>query len=161
MCIMQIDILAVGKIKERYLLEGINSLSARIHRYVRCTITEIPDDRSGVSQEGAVKQSIIREGERILRDIPAASFIWVLDPAGRMYSSLSFAQRMNAFSIEGPHKVVFIIGGPHGLSRNVKQAADELLSLSLMTFPHETARFLLLEQIYRAFKINKGEPYHK
>ncbi len=158
---MQITILAVGKVRERYLLEAIGDFSARIRPYVTCTITEIPDDRGGEARDDAKKQSCRREGERIGKEIPLGSYVWALDPSGKPYSSLSFAERLKIFSLDGPHKIVFIIGGPYGLSEAVKGEADELLSLSPMTFSHEVARFLLLEQLYRAFRINRNEPYHK
>ncbi|MBN1166971.1 MAG: 23S rRNA (pseudouridine(1915)-N(3))-methyltransferase RlmH [Methanospirillaceae archaeon] len=158
---MQISILAVGKVREKYLLEGISDFSARIRPYVTCTITEIPDDRGGDARDDAKKMSCKREGERISKEIPGGSYVWVLDPAGKRYSSLSFAERLKSLSLDGPHKIVFIIGGPHGISEEVKKEADELLSLSPMTFSHEVARFLLLEQLYRAFRINRNEPYHK
>ena len=158
---MQIYILAVGKIRERYLKEGIEDFILRIRPYVNLTVTDIAQERAVDTGDSAIRQICSREGGRIMREIPNGSLVIALDPAGRSYTSESFANCIRKYEIDGPHTIVFVIGGSHGLSPEVKKQADELLSFSSMTFPHQVARFLLLEQLYRAFRIIRGEPYHK
>lgn len=162
-CLMQmrIHIIAVGKIRERYIGDGVEDFIFRLRPYLNVTVTEIPEERTKESKNVAIYHICQKEGERIRNAIIPGAYVWALDPAGKVYSSTSFAERIEKCEIDGPHTIVFIIGGSYGLSPEIKKQADELLSLSPMTFPHQIARFILLEQLYRAFRIIRGEPYHK
>jgi 23S rRNA (pseudouridine1915-N3)-methyltransferase len=159
---MQILIIAVGKIKERFLADGIAEYVKRLKPYTRLTITEVDDARrlvnpSPVQQE----QAVAREGERITGLIPEGSIAVALAVDGKPYSSPDLAALIRKHEVSGTKTIVFIIGGDLGLAPQVLERCDFKLSLSSMTFTHPLARLLLLEQIYRAFRINANEPYHK
>jgi len=158
---MHIHIVAVGRIRERYIGDGIEDFILRLRPYVHVTVTEVAEERTKESKNPAIGNICQKEGERIENELEQGAYVWALDPAGKLYTSNLFAERIEKFEIDGPHSVFFIIGGSYGLSPGIKKRADELLSLSPMTFPHQLARFLLLEQLYRAFRIIRGEPYHK
>ncbi len=156
---MQITLLAVGKCRKPYLREGVSDYINRIRRYASLEHVELKEERA--SRTGATPGGLGREGERILRRLPENAYLVVLDPAGNECSSDALAQRIRRIGIEGTSRIAFAIGGPSGLSSDVIRRADWRLSLSSFTFPHEIARLVLLEQIYRAFKISRGEPYHR
>jgi 23S rRNA (pseudouridine1915-N3)-methyltransferase len=159
---MQIQVIAVGKIKEKFLQEGIAEYEKRLRPYVNLQIREIGEEKRPVAASVSTEKAAMeKEGERILAAIPAGSFIISLDVTGTSWSSPELAEFMRQRELSGMNQIVFVIGGDLGLSPAVLSRSDMRLSLSKMTFTHQIARFLLLEQIYRACRINSGEPYHK
>ncbi|HVP95620.1 23S rRNA (pseudouridine(1915)-N(3))-methyltransferase RlmH [Methanoregula sp.] len=159
---MQVRIIAVGKIKERFLSDGIAEYEKRLVPYLKLSITEIAEERRGVhasaSQEQHAKE---KEGERILAAIPEGTYVVVLDIRGTELASEALAARLRSLQLAGTPSVTVIIGGDLGLSDAVLGRAALRLSLSPMTFTHQMARLILMEQLYRACRINSGEPYHK
>ncbi len=159
---MQIDIIAVGKIKEKYINLGIAEFVKRLSSYCKLNITEIPDqptpDNASHAEELAIKD---KEGEKILSKIKDQSYVIALAIEGKMLSSEQLAKEMDKLAISGNSHITFIIGGSLGLSDLILKKAHQKLSFSKMTFPHQLMRLILLEQIYRGFRIIRGEPYHK
>ena len=159
---MRITLLTVGRIKERYLEEAIREYAKRLGRYCRLTIAEIPDEKTpdgaGEALERQIKE---KEGQRLLARIKDGDFVIALAIEGRMLSSEELAARLERLGVDGVSHIVFVIGGSLGLSEAVLRRADFSLGFSRMTFPHQLMRVVLLEQIYRSFRINAGEPYHK
>ncbi len=159
---MQIRIIAVGKIKEKYLQDGILEYSKRLRPYVKLQIVEIAEEKRPVSASPAAGSiAMEKEGDRILAAIPEGSVIIALDPKGLGWSSEALAERIRQWEISGQNNISIIIGGDLGLSDTVLTRSYLRLSLSPMTFTHQMVRLILLEQLYRACKINHGEPYHK
>ena len=159
---MKITIIAVGKIKESYLKEGINEYIKRLRRFCNIDIIEVADQQAPESLSPAQEEQVREtEGESILKKIKPGSTVIALDVRGISLDSVEFADKINNYAISGNSHITFIIGGSLGLHNNVLKAANERLSLSRMTFPHQLTRLILLEQIYRAFKIISGETYHK
>ncbi|NNU94133.1 23S rRNA (pseudouridine(1915)-N(3))-methyltransferase RlmH [Geobacillus sp. NFOSA3] len=159
---MHIHIISVGKLKEKYLMQGIDEYKKRLSSYAKVDIIEVPDEKAPEHlSEQEMEQIKQREGERILAKIPNDAYVIALAIEGKMKSSEQFAASLDKLATYGKSKIAFIIGGSLGLSKQVMQRADEALSFSKMTFPHQLMRLILLEQIYRAFRINRGEPYHK
>ncbi|MEW6288730.1 MAG: 23S rRNA (pseudouridine(1915)-N(3))-methyltransferase RlmH [Thermodesulfobacteriota bacterium] len=154
---MRLELLFPGKTKEAYLKKGIDDFSERLSHYVK-TDFKIIKDRSG-AQDTA--RAMRLEGEQLLENCSKSAWVVVLDPGGRQLSSEEFAGMVENWEGQGRQVVSFIIGGPDGLSPAVIARADLLLSLSRMTFTHEMARLLLLEQLYRAYSIKAGTKYHK
>ncbi|HMM21995.1 MAG TPA: 23S rRNA (pseudouridine(1915)-N(3))-methyltransferase RlmH [Selenomonadales bacterium] len=158
---MRISIVTVGKIKERYLTEGIAEFTKRLTPFCRLDIVEVAEERMPENPSGADKaKALAREGERILKAVRAGSHLIVLDLGGRQLSSEELAAKLDALALAGQSDLTFAIGGAFGLAPAVTAAAQDKLSFSKMTFTHQMIRLLLLEQIYRAFKISRGEPYH-
>ncbi|AEH49726.1 23S rRNA (pseudouridine(1915)-N(3))-methyltransferase RlmH [Parageobacillus thermoglucosidasius] len=159
---MHIHIISVGKLKERYLAEGIAEYTKRLSSYAKVGIIEVPDEKAPEHlSEQEAEQIKQKEGERILAKIPDDAYVIALAIEGKMKSSEQFAESLDKLATYGKSKIAFIIGGSLGLSKQVMERADEALSFSKMTFPHQLMRLILLEQIYRAFRISRGEPYHK
>jgi 23S rRNA (pseudouridine1915-N3)-methyltransferase len=159
---MHIRIIAVGKIKERFLQEGIAEYGKRLRPYVKLQITEIAEEKRPQPASPATGSAVReKEGERIVAAIPEGFPAIALDVQGLSWSSEELASFFREREISGPNQVVFIIGGDLGLSPSVLARCTLRLSLSRMTFTHPMARLLLLEQVYRAFRILRGEPYHK
>ncbi|MDD1694601.1 MAG: 23S rRNA (pseudouridine(1915)-N(3))-methyltransferase RlmH [Methanoregula sp.] len=159
---MQIRIIAVGKIKEKFLQEGIAEYEKRLHPYVKLQIVEVSEEKRPASASSSVERTAMeKEGERILAAIPDGSFVIVLDIRGQSLSSEELAQSFRQWELAGQNQLAFVIGGDLGLSPAVLARSDLRLSFSRMTFTHPMARFLLVEQVYRAFRILRGEPYHK
>ena len=159
---MQVHIIAVGKIKEKYLQEGIAEYQKRLRPYVKLNILEIAEDkRIGHLTPSDQKRIKEAEGKRILGLIPPDSFVIVLDVNGVHWSSETLAENLHRYEIAGRNSLSIIIGGDLGLSDTVIARSNVRLSLSLMTFTHQMIRQILLEQLYRACKINHNEPYHK
>ncbi len=161
---MQITLLCVGKVKEAYLREAIAEYKKRLTRYTKVEILEVADEPApenlSHSQEELVKE---REGQRmaaILDKMPDASVI-ALDRKGTMPDSVGFANKIQALTVSGKSHLVFLIGGSLGLCPQILSRAAERISFSALTFPHQLMRVITLEQIYRAFRILRGEPYHK
>jgi len=150
-----LKIAAVGKIKERYLKEGIAEYQKRLRPYTRLVIEEVPDEPLGKEPKKAAEG----EGNRLLQKIGAGAYVAALDRQGREFSSEELASWLAAREMEGK-EVVLTVGGAAGLSLPVLTRANEKISFSRLTFPHQLFRLLLLEQIYRAYKILRGEPYH-
>ena len=158
---MAINIVAVGKIKESYIQSGIDNFTKRLKRYTDVNIievksTHVPQNASG-SQIEEVKR---KEGKKLKESVPERSYKIALDVKGKPMTSEGLAKSIKNLQIRGDSDISFIIGGPHGLSDEVIKMADYKLSLSHMTFTHQMIRLILLEQVYRAYKIIKGEPYH-
>lgn len=159
---MQIRIIAVGKLKEKYWREGTGEYTKRLGPYARIEIIEVAEERVRENPSpGEIQQVINREGERIMNHLSPSFFVIPLAMEGKMFSSEALSGLLGKLSLEGKSQVAFVIGGSHGLSEEVLERGDLLLSFSRMTFPHQMMRLILLEQIYRGFKILKGEPYHK
>ncbi len=156
---MQIRIIAVGKVKENWQKEGIADLIRRLSPYAAITVIEVPDQK--YSSAGEMAPALRKEGAALLAAAKDPALFIALDPAGKGMESEAFADLLRTHEISGRGDIAFCIGGADGLSAEVKARADLLLSLSQMTFTHTMARLLLLEQIYRGFRIIRGEPYHR
>lgn len=159
---MKITLVCVGKLKERYLTEAVEEYSKRLGRYCFLEVVEVADektpDHASAAEEDMIKK---REGERILKAVKDNSYCIALAIEGKMLSSEELAKRIDTLGIAGTSHITFIIGGSLGLSEEVLKRADYQLSFSRMTFPHQLMRVILLEQIYRAYRIISNEPYHK
>jgi 23S rRNA (pseudouridine1915-N3)-methyltransferase len=159
---MQILIIAVGKIKEKYLQDGIAEYTKRLRPYVKLNILEVAEEKRAGHLTPADQQRIMdAEGTRILGAIPQDSLVIVLDVNGVHWSSETLAENLRRYEVAGRNSLSIIIGGDLGLSDTVIARSNIRLSLSMMTFTHQMIRQILLEQIYRAYKINHHEPYHK
>ncbi len=158
---MKITIIAAGKIKEKYLTMGIAEFVKRLTPYCRLAIIEVDEERMPENPSDAEKAKVLlKEGERMLKHVKESTYLVVLDVVGKQASSEELAEKINNLGISGKSDITFLIGGAFGLSPELVKAASERLSFSKMTFTHQMIRLLLVEQIYRAFKINRGEPYH-
>lgn len=159
---MKIRIVSVGRIKEKFMQEGIKEYSKRLSRYCSLEIIEVEDEKAPENLSNKEMEQIIeKEGERILSKIPTNSYIISLEIKGKILSSQELSEKIESLMIEGINDITFIIGGSLGLSKKVLQKSNFKLSFSKLTFPHQLMRVILLEQIYRGFRIMKGEPYHK
>ncbi|EWG12311.1 23S rRNA (pseudouridine(1915)-N(3))-methyltransferase RlmH [Cytobacillus firmus] len=159
---MNISIITVGKLKEKYLKQGIDEYLKRLSAYAKMDIIEVPDEKAPEElSETEMIQVKQKEGERILAKIHPDAHVIALAIEGKMKSSEELADTLDKLATYGKSKIAFVIGGSLGLSQEVLQRADDKLSFSKMTFPHQLMKLILLEQIYRAFRINRGEPYHK
>jgi 23S rRNA (pseudouridine1915-N3)-methyltransferase len=158
---MKITIIAVGKIKEKYLVEGIKEYSKRLSKYTKLEIIEVPDEHA---PENLSKKELDmikdKEGEKIESRIKD-SYVIALEIKGIMFTSEELANKIEDIKTYNSSHITFIIGGSLGLSNSVLRKADLKMSFSEMTFPHQLMRLILLEQIYRSFRINNNEPYHK
>lgn len=159
---MKITILSVGKIKERFFAEAIKEYTKRLTKFCKLIEEIIPDERADESfSQTEIEQVKIKEGLKIINKIPKNSYVFVLDVKGKQLSSEELADKINTLGIDGTSDITFIIGGSNGLSQDILDIADFKLSFSKMTFPHQLFKIILLEQIYRSFKINVNEAYHK
>ncbi|BAQ30324.1 23S rRNA (pseudouridine(1915)-N(3))-methyltransferase RlmH [Bifidobacterium scardovii] len=159
---MQIDIVAVGKVKERYLRDAIDEYSKRLSRYCKLDIIEVADEKTPDHASEAVERQIRgKEGERIAKHLRDGAFVIALAIDGTMLTSEGLADKINQLGLRGVSHIQLVIGGSIGLDDAILRRADYRLSFSKMTFPHQLMRVILLEQIYRAYKINAHEPYHK
>jgi len=159
---MNITVVAVGKLKEKYLREGINEYSKRLSAYCKLQVVEVADEKAPeVLSEVEMEQVKRKEGERILAQLKPDQYVIALAIEGQMWSSEKLASELDRLATYGKSQVAFVIGGSLGLSPEVLKRADVLLSFSKMTFPHQLVRLILLEQVYRAYRINRGEPYHR
>jgi len=156
---MRFDLLFLGKTREKYLASGIEDFRKRLSRYAEVEIRTIKEKRWGSGEaEGKIKEE---ETRILLEHCARPTLVVALDPAGNRLSSEEFADLIGKWEAEGRRKITFIIGGPLGLADSIRKSADTLLSLSAMTFTHEMARLILLEQLYRACSIRAGSQYHK
>lgn len=159
---MKITVLTVGKIKEKYFISAVQEYSKRLSRYCKLEIIEVIDEKTLDNASAKEEQLIrIKEGERLKKYIKDDAYVIALAINGKQISSEEFADKIDKFGINGTSHIIFIIGGSIGLDDEILKNADEKLSFSMMTFPHQMMRVILLEQIYRAYKIIKKEPYHK
>ena len=159
---MNINIVAVGKIKEKYLKLGIDEFSKRLSKYCKLSVTEIPDEKAPENMSDKQAQIVRdKEGQKILSAVKDSSYVITLEIGGKMLSSEELAGKIENLAVTGKSDITFIIGGSIGLSEDVMKRSNYALSFSKMTFPHQLMRVILLEQVYRSFRINKGEPYHK
>ncbi|WP_088810427.1 MULTISPECIES: 23S rRNA (pseudouridine(1915)-N(3))-methyltransferase RlmH [Listeria] len=159
---MKIQIITVGKLKEKYLVQGIQEYLKRLGPYANVSVVEVPDEKAPeMLSEAEMLQVKEKEAERILTKISADTYVFALAIAGKQKSSEDFADGLHHLMTYGKSKIAFIIGGSLGLSDSVLKRADEQISFGKLTLPHQLMRLVLVEQIYRAFKIMRGEPYHK
>ena len=159
---MTIRILCVGKIKEAFYRDAIAELMKRMGRYAAAEVIEVAEEKAPEGLSQAEKEQILaNEGERLLGKTDERDHIIALCIEGKKLTSEAFAAHIRTAMLAGKSRIVFIIGGSFGLHPSVKRRADMLLSFSDMTFPHQLARVMLLEQIYRAFMISSGGKYHK
>ncbi len=159
---MKITVISVGKIKEKYFTGAIEEYAKRLGRYCKLELIEVPDEKTpDGAGEGLELQIKEKEGERILQKLPNGAFVVALAIDGKMLDSEELAGQMERWNVGGISHVVFLIGGSLGLAPTVLKRADYKLSFSKMTFPHQLMRVILLEQIYRSFRIRNHEPYHK
>lgn len=158
----QITIIGTGKIREKYIQEGIKEYLKRLGNYVRLRIIETEDepcpDKASDAEKDRIRQ---KEGERLLKKIPQRDYVILLDLDGKELSSEELAVLLEEKALSGQNSITFVIGGSLGVSEAIRQKADFRWSFSKLTFTHQLIRLILLEQIYRACKINKGEVYHK
>lgn len=154
---MKISIITVGKLKEKYLKQGIDEYLKRLSAYAKVEIIEVADEKAPEHLSEAEMEEVKRkEGERILSHLSEDTYIITLEISGRMLNSEQLAAKIDELGTYGKSKLAFIIGGSLGLSKQVQNRSDLALSFSKMTFPHQLMRLILLEQIYRAYRINRG-----
>lgn len=159
---MEIKILSVGKIKEKYLTDGIQEYAKRLSRYCKLSFTQVADEKTPDKASDALNIQIKKtEGERLLKQIRDQDYVIALAIDGKMLDSLELSKMIGRLGTEGKSSLCFVIGGSLGLSDTVLSRADFKLSFSKMTFPHQLMQMILLEQIYRGYRILNGEPYHK
>ncbi|MBN8208841.1 23S rRNA (pseudouridine(1915)-N(3))-methyltransferase RlmH [Bacillus sp. NTK071] len=159
---MNISIVTVGKLKEKYLKQGIAEYTKRLGPFAKVEVIEVADEKAPENlSETEMIQVKKAEGDRILGKISPDAHVIALAIDGKMKTSEQLAHNLDQLATYGKSKVAFVIGGSLGLSEDVLKRANDTLSFSKMTFPHQLMRLVLVEQIYRAFKINRGEPYHK
>ncbi len=159
---MNITIITVGKLKEKYLKQGIDEYLKRLTAYAKVEIIELPDEKAPETlSDVEMLQIKDKEGERILSKINPDAHVIALAIEGKMKTSEELADTIDKLGTYGKSKITFIIGGSLGLSQEVMKRSDEALSFSKMTFPHQLMRLILVEQIYRAYRIIRNEPYHK
>jgi len=159
---MQIKVISVGKLKEKYLKQGIDEYRKRLGAYCQLELIEVPDEKApehlSEKDMDAIKN---KEGERILQKIADDAHVITLEIKGKQLTSEQLAKEVDYLALHGKSKLAFIIGGSLGLSEAVMKRSNFALSFSKMTLPHQLMRLVLLEQIYRSFRINRNEPYHK
>ncbi|MDR5658866.1 23S rRNA (pseudouridine(1915)-N(3))-methyltransferase RlmH [Serpentinicella sp. ANB-PHB4] len=159
---MNITIISVGKIKEKYIKQGIDEYTKRLSRYGKINSIEVPDEKAPENlSEAEMQIAKNKEGENILKNIKDGAYVIALAIQGKMISSEQLAKKIQSLATSGTSHITFIIGGSLGLSQEVIKRSDYQLSFSPMTFPHQLMKVILLEQVYRGLRIIKGEPYHK
>lgn len=159
---MGITVISVGKIKEKYLTMAIDEYSKRLSKYCKLNFIQVQDEKTPDNASDVVNNKIKEiEGERILKNIKDSAYVIALAIEGKHLSSEQLASTLDNLAVTGKSDIVFVIGGSLGLSSQVLSRADYLLSFSKMTFPHQLMKVILLEQIYRSYRIIKNEPYHK
>lgn len=159
---MRIKIITVGKLKEKYLVQGINEYLKRLQSYSKVEVIEVPDEKAPEKLSDAeMIQVKDKEGDRILAKLSDHDYLFALAIDGKQPSSEDFARDIEQLGISGKSQLAFVIGGSLGLSDKVLSRSNQKISFGKMTYPHQLMRLILVEQIYRAFRIQKGEPYHK
>lgn len=158
---MHFSIVCIGKLKEKYLRDGVEEFVKRMRVYGGITIVELNESKMGDKAGNTERQqAVIDEGKRLLKRIPSQAYIVLLDVYGKTMPSEMLATHISNLEVSGISEMVFVIGGPFGVSEELRKTANLKLSLSPMTFTHQMVRLLVVEQIYRTCKINRGEPYH-
>lgn len=159
---MKITLVTVGKVKEKYLRDAIEEYKKRLSKYCKLEILEVQDektpDSASENQENLIRS---KEGDRIMKYLKDDAYVITLEIGGKMLDSLEFSKKIESLGIQGKSHIIFVIGGSIGLGQQVLSRSDLALSFSKMTFPHQLMRVILLEQIYRGYRIMAGEPYHK
>lgn len=159
---MKITLITVGKIKEKYLKDAIAEYSKRLSKYCKLEIVEVADEKTPDNASEVVEDQVrAKEAERILKYVKDDAYIITLEIGGKMLSSEELADKVEKLGIQGTSHIIFIIGGSIGLGKEVLAKSNYALSFSKMTFPHQLMRVILLEQVYRSYRIINGEPYHK
>lgn len=159
---MKITVLTVGKIKEKYLRDAIAEYSKRLSRYAKLEIIEVADEKTPDNASETVETNIKnKEAERLLKYIRDDAYLITLEIKGKQLTSEELAQKIDTLGVQGTSHIIFVIGGSLGLGEEVLKRSNYALSFSKMTFPHQLMRVILLEQIYRGYRIQFGEPYHK
>lgn len=159
---MKITILTVGKIKEAFYREAAAEFQKRLSRYVKLEIIEVPDEKTPEEASDREKEKIVElEGARLMKYIRPDMYVIALAIEGRMLDSIEFSEKIRLLGVNGTSHIAFVIGGSLGLAGSICRRADVKLSFSKMTFPHQLMRVILLEQIYRSYRIMNHEPYHK
>ena len=159
---MEIRILSVGKIKEKYLTAGIQEYAKRLSRYCKLNFIQVPDEKTPDKASDSLNNQIKNtEGERLLKNIREQDYVIALALDGKMLDSVELSKKLGQLGVEGKSSIVFVIGGSLGLSDQVLNRADFKLSFSRMTFPHQLMQMILLEQIYSGYRTLNNEPYHK
>jgi 23S rRNA (pseudouridine1915-N3)-methyltransferase len=156
---VKLRLICVGKISEPYLKEGIDDYASRIKRYLPLTTVELKEEKGG-GRKADPRYLRDREAERLLERIPSSAFTIVLDERGATLASEDFAALLGRHMVQGTPEVALVLGGPYGLAETVRKRGDLLLALSPMTFTHQMARLIVLEQLYRGLTILRNEPYH-
>ena len=159
---IKISVICVGKIKEKYWNSALDEYTKRLSRYCKLEIIEVADEKTPENAPPAIEEMIKqKEAQRILKYVYDQAKVYVLAIEGKKLDSVSFSKRIQMDGVNGESNLQFIIGGSLGLDKSVYDKASELISFSDMTFPHQLMRVILLEQIYRGYRIMNGEPYHK
>ena len=162
MTVMKVKLITVGKLKEKYLKDGIAEYVKRLGRFAKFQMIELNDEKTPDGASQAENDMILaKEGERILSKVGDRDYVIALAIEGKQFPSEQFAKELEQATLRGFSDITFIIGGSLGLAPEVKQRANQLMSFGLLTFPHQLMRLVLVEQIYRAFMIQQGSPYHK
>lgn len=159
---MSVTLICMGKLRERFFADAAKEYVKRLSRLMPVTVAELPDEREPAAPSAALNEAVMRrEGERILKRIGSQDYVIAMCIDGAQPSSEELAEKLDALFTRGKSNVTFVIGGSLGLHESVLRRADEQMSMGRMTFPHQLARVMLLEQLFRAAKINAGERYHK
>lgn len=159
---MKITVITVGKIKEKYLKDAIAEYSKRLSKYCKLEIVEVADEKTPDNASEVVEEQIrSKEAERILKYVKDDAYVVTLEINGKQLTSEELADKVEKLGVQGTSHIIFIIGGSIGLGKEVLTKSNYALSFSKMTFPHQLMRVILLEQIYRSYRIINGEPYHK
>ena len=159
---MKITVITVGKIKEKYLKDAIAEYSKRLSKYCKLEIVEVADEKTPDNASEVVENAIrSKEAERILKYLKDDAYVITLEINGKQLTSEELADKVEKLGVQGTSHIIFIIGGSIGLGEEVLEKSNYALSFSKMTFPHQLMRVILLEQIYRSYRIISGEPYHK
>lgn len=159
---MNINILCVGKIKEKYLRDACSEYSKRLGKYCKLNIIEVDDEKTPDKASAAEELIILsKEGDRLRRKLPKDTELISMAIEGERYDSVAFANMLQSRMNKGVSNITFVIGGSLGIDSTIKKDSAQLISFSDMTFPHQLMRVMLLEQVYRSFRILSGEPYHK
>ena len=159
---MKVKLITVGKLKEKYLKDGISEYVKRLGRFTKFESIELPDEKTpDNASESENKLILEKEGRRILSKVGDRDYVIALAIEGKQFPSEQFAKEIEQATLKGHSEITFIIGGSLGLSLEVKKRANQSMSFGLLTFPHQLMRLVLVEQIYRAFMIQQGSPYHK
>lgn len=159
---MKITIITVGKIKEKYLKDAIAEYSKRLSKYCKLEIVEVADEKTPDNASEVVEEQIRdKEAERIMKYVKDDAYVITLEIAGKQLTSEELADKIEKLGVQGTSHIILVIGGSIGLGKAVLNRSDYALSFSKMTFPHQLMRVILLEQVYRSYRIMNGEPYHK